>query len=144
MSGTAIRTYSSDLVVVLIGGIPLTGRAEDTFVTIAPQADLSTVQVGADGEVARSVSTNKLCTITVTLQQTSPTNLALSGLMEIDSLTGGVLFPVTIQDLRGTTLFVASQCWISKRPELTFGREVSDRTWEIMGVPSIWIAGGAL
>lgn len=144
MSGTTIRTYSPDRVVVLVGGTPMTAYGEDTFVEISPSADLSTVQVGADGEIARSISTNKLCTITLTLQQVSPSNNVLSGLMEVDALTGGVLFPITLQDLRGTTIFVSSQAWISKRPTITFGREVSDRVWEFQAVPSVWLAGGSL
>lgn len=142
MASQEIRTYSPDRVVVLVGGVPMTGYGEDQFIEIAPVADLSTSQVGADGEIARSVSTNKLCTITLTLQQTSASNDVLSALIEVDAVTGGVLLPVTVQDLRGRTVFLASQTWISKRPTLTFGREVAERVWELQGVPSIWIAGG--
>lgn len=145
MSGTTVRTYSPDRVIVLINGIPMLGFGEDTFVEITPLADLSTMQVGADGEVARSISTNKCCTVALTLQQTSPSNDVLSGLIEVDALAGGVLFPLTIQDLRGRTMFMVAQAWISKRPTLTFGREVSERVWEFStGGPSVWIAGGNL
>ena len=144
MSGTTVRTYSPDRVIVLVNGVPLRGFGEDTFVEITPDADLSTKQVGADGEVARSISTNKCCEVTVTLQQTSPSNDFLSTLIEVDALSGGVLFPLTIQDLRGRTMFAVSQAWISKRPTLTFGREVTNREWSIStGGPSVWIAGGS-
>lgn len=145
MSGTTVRTYSPDRVVVLVNGVPMGGFGEDTFVEITPVADLSTMQVGADGEVARSISTNKCCTVAITLQQTSPSNDVLSTLIELDTLSGGVLFPLTVQDLRGRTLFTVSQAWISKRPTLTFGRETTNRVWEIStGGPSVWIAGGNL
>ncbi len=145
MSGSTVRTYSPNQVIVLVSGAPMTGFADGTFVEITPSNDLSTMQVGADGEVARSISSNKTCTVAITLQQTSPSNDILSGLIEIDSLTGGVLFPISVIDLRGRTVFLASQCWINKRPTLTFGQEVSDRTWELTtGAPSVWFSGGSL
>lgn len=145
MSGTAVRSYSPDRVTILVSGIPMTGLADGTFVEISPSVDLSTMQVGADGEVARSISSNKTCSITITLQQTSPSNDALTGLLEIDSLGGGILFPVSVIDLRGRTVFEASQCWISQRPTITFAQEVSDRAWVLMsGAPSVWYAGGSI
>lgn len=144
MASTAVRTYSPDRVIVLVSGIPITGFADNTFVQIEPLTDLSTMQVGADGEVARSISTNKCCNVTITLQQTSPSNDVLSGMIEVDALTGGVLFPLTVTDLIGRTVFAVAQCWISKRPTLTFAREVTDREWRIStGGPSIWFAGGS-
>lgn len=145
MSGTTVRTYSPERVIVLVGGVPMTGYADGTFVEITPLADLSTMQVGADGEVARSISTNKCCTVAITLQQTSPSNDILSSMIEVDALTGGVLFPVTVQDLIGRTVFAVSQAWISARPTLTFATEVSDRSWTITtGGPSVWFAGGSI
>ena len=145
MSGSSVRTYSPDRIVVIYGGIPITGFAEDTFVTITPLADLSTMRVGADGEVSRSISTNKCCTMELTLQQTSPTNDQLSVFIEQDALSGGILLPLMVQDLRGRTVFVASQAWISKRPPIVFGREAGDRAWELTtGAPSVWFAGGNL
>lgn len=145
MSGSSVRTYSPDRITMIFGGIPLVGFAEDTFITITPLADLSTMRVGADGEVSRSISTNKCCTVAASFQQTSPTNDILSGFIEQDALSGGILLPLLVQDLRGRTMFVASQAWISKRPPIVFGREAGDREWELTtGAPSVWFAGGNL
>lgn len=145
MSGTVVRTYAPDKILVLIGTVPMTGFAEDTFVSIAPRADLSTIQVGADGEVARSIGTDKTHEITLTLQQTSPGNDVLSSLMEVDSIAGTALFPVTIQDLLGRSIFVVPQAWISRRPTIEYGREAGNREWTILtGAPSVWFAGGNL
>lgn len=143
MAGTVVHSYAADKILVIISGIPMTGFGPDTFVTIEPAADLSTIQVGADGEVARSIGTNKTCRMTLTLQQTSPSNDVLSGLMEIDALTGGNIFPVTVQDLRGRTVFMAPQGWLSKRPSITFGAEADVRAWEILtGAPAAFFVGG--
>lgn len=144
MSGTVVRTYAPDKILMLVGAVPMTGYAEDTFVEIAPNADLSSIQVGADGEVARSIGTNKTCTVTLTLQQTSPSNDVLSSLIEVDALTGGQLFPLTVQDLLGRSIFVVSQAWISRRPNIAFGREAGTRAWTILtGAPSAWFSGGS-
>lgn len=143
MAGSIVHSYASDKVLVIISGIPMTGYGPDTFVSIEPSTDLSSMQVGADGEVARSVSTNKTCKITLTLQQTSASNDVLSGLMEVDALTGGNVFPVTVQDLRGRTVFMAPQAWLSKRPTISFGAEVDVRTWELTtGAPAAYFLGG--
>jgi len=140
-----VRTYAPDRILVLVGGIPMNGYAEDTFVEIAPAADMVTSQSGADGEVARSLSTDRRCTITITLQQTSPANDVLSGWLATDQMTGGTMFPVAVQDLRGRTMFAASQAWISRQPTVGFGREVGTREWQIQtGPPSVYFVGGSL
>ena len=145
MAGSVVHSYAADKVLVIVSGIPMSGFGPDTFVSIEPNADLSTMQVGADGEVARSIGTNKTCRITITLQQTSPSNDVLSGLMEADALTGGNVFPVTVQDLRGRTVFMAPQAWLSKRPTMSFGAEVDVRAWELTtATPAAFFIGGNL
>lgn len=145
MAGTNVRSYSPDKILFIVSGIPIVGYGPDTFLSVEPLADLSAIQVGADGEVARSISTNKCCRITATLQQTSPSNDVLSGIMELDAMTGGNLFPVTVQDLLGRTVFMAPQAWVSTRPNLTFGAEADVREWQILtGAPAVWFAGGSL
>lgn len=144
MSGSIVRTYAPDKILMLVNAVPMTGFAEDSFISIAPNADMSTIQVGADGEVARSLGTNRTCTVTLSLQQTSPSNDVLSALIDVDAVTGGVLFPVTVQDLLGRSIFVASQGWISRRPTIAFGREAGNREWTILtGAASVWFSGGS-
>ena len=143
MSESVVRSYSPDKILNLVNGVPTTGFGEDTFITITPATDLSSVRVGADGEIARSRSSNKVCTIEVTLLQTSLSNDYFSSIVELDEVSGGLLFPFMVQDLRGRTMFMASQAWISQRPPIVFGREAGDRTWQFTtGRPSIWLAGG--
>jgi hypothetical protein len=143
MAGSVVHSYAADKIIVIVSGILMTGFAAGTFVNIEPNADLSTMQVGADGEVARSIGTNKTCKITITLQQTSTSNDVLSGLMEVDALTGGTIFPITVQDLRGRTVFMSPQSWMSKRPAISFGVESGDRAWEMGSIaPAAYFVGG--
>lgn len=141
---TEARTYNSSRVLVVVGGIPLTGLAEDTFVEITPAAARVTASVGADGEIARSINPNRMHTVTITLQATSASNDALSGLAFVDESTdGGGVFPILIQDLSGRTMFAASQAWISSLPSITFGAEAGEREWTITtGRPSAFMIGG--
>ena len=141
-----VRTYNSARVLVLVGGVPLQGFAEGTFVNIAPQADRVTSKSGADGEVSRSISSDKRHTITVTLQQTSPSNDVLSGMALADELSGGGLpVPFLVQDLSGRTLFATDVAWVSRAPNITFGVESGDREWAFeTGRPSVFIVGGNL
>ena len=100
--------------------------------------------MGLDGEVARSISTDGRHTVTLTLQQTSPSNDVLSGLAAVDKLTCGAgSFPLLIQDLCGRTMFATDKAWISRAPNVTFGRETVDREWTLRtGTPSVYTVGG--
>ena len=139
-----VRTYASDRVMVIVGGIPMTGLAPDTFVSIAPMSDMVTSQVGADGEVARSRNADRRVTIEITLLGSSVSNDALSGMVAADELSGSAMFPVTVQDLRGTTMFGAPQSWIRRVPDVGFGGEVGTRTWTLeAGAPSNHYIGGS-
>ena len=106
-------------------------------------SDMVTSQVGADGEVARSRNSDRRVTIEITLLGTSPSNDVLSGLVVADELSGSAMFPITIQDLRGTTMFLAAQCWVKRKPDVGFGAELATRTWQFeAGAPSVHHVGG--
>lgn len=138
-----VRTYASDRVMVIVDGVPMIGLAPDTFVNITPLSDMVTSQVGADGEVARSRNSDRRATVEITLLGTSPANDVLSGMVAADELSGSAMFPVTVQDLRGTSMFAAPQAWIRRKPDMSFGGEVGTKTWTLeAGAPSVWNVGG--
>lgn len=140
---STVYTYSPDKVFVLVNGAPLTGLGEDTAVELAPVADLSSYKVGMDGDVTRAVGTNRCCEITIRLLQSSPSNDVLSALIGLDTLTGGRLIAITVQDVLSRDLFVSPQSWLSARPTVTYAREASEREWKFVGLPSVWNLGGS-
>ena len=142
----AVKTYNPSRVLIIMNGVPLSGYADGTFVNITQMNDGITTTVGADGEIARAVNTDRRCTVTVTLQQTSPGNTALSGMYSIDLLTcGGIVGPLVIQDLCGETIFMASQAWVVKPADVEFAKEITNRAWQIeTGPPSVYLVGGNL
>lgn len=127
----AVRTYDPKSIIITIGAATLTGYADDSFVQIEEQGDGVAATVGANGEVARSLSPDRTCRITVTLQQTSPGNDILSALAESDRLTGNGLFPLAIADLRGSTVLEDSNSWVVKKANTTFGKTAGNREWTL-------------
>lgn len=138
-----VRTYDPKRVNIILGSHIVSGLAEDTFISIEPNGDGTQSTAGADGEVARSLSHNPLNRVTLTLQQTSLSNDALSELLRLDRASGGAgVFPLQIRDLRGTTVFAASQAWVVQKPTVEFGSEVSEREWAIDCVETNAFIGG--
>ena len=138
-----VGTYDPKGIVITIGSNLITGYAEDTFVSVEPSGDGTAAVAGADGEVARSLSHNPLHRLTLTLQQTSMSNDVLSDLLALDRASGGGgVVPVQIRDLRGNTVFAASQAWVVQAPAMEFGSEVSEREWELDCVATEYYIGG--
>lgn len=139
-----VRTYDAKRVVILIGSHLVKGYAEDTFISIEPSGDGTQSTAGADGEVGRSLSNNPLSRVTLTLQQTSESNDYLSALLKRDRASGGGgIVPLEVRDLRGTSLFAASQAWIVNKPTQEFGSTISDREWMLDAVETDSNVGGS-
>ena len=138
-----VKTYASDRVAVTFGAHSVKGMKKDTFVLIEQMADGITSQAGADGEVARSMSADKRCKVTLTLQQTSQSNNVLNAFHDADIASGGAMtLPLMIKDLRGDTLFMAGEAWIVKKPNSEFGNEVGSREWVFETASATYTVGG--
>lgn len=127
----AVKTYNPKEVTVALGNHIVTGYADDSFVTIDPNGDGVTKKVGCDGEVVRSISPDKTFIVKVTLLQTSATNSFLQGRLNQDRETGDGMFPVLIKDLKGGMVFSADAAWPIKPASRGFGKESTNREWEI-------------
>jgi hypothetical protein len=138
-----VRTYNPSRVLVNVNGHNVTGFADGTFVAIAMVADGIVTQVGADGEIARAINTDRRFNVTITLQQTSQSNDFLSELYDLDSLTcGAQAGPILVQDLCGTTIFAAAASWVTKPADVEFGKEIAERAWALQtGAPSMYRVG---
>jgi len=130
------RTYDPTQVAIIVNGLRLEGFADGEMVTIDPDADVATKQVGADGQCTRSINPNKSARMTVRLQQTSPSNTALQFLFMRNSL-----FDVTIADLSGNSIHSAESGWIAALPPTGYGNESGVREWMIDMNPMNWFHG---
>lgn len=130
MSGQ-IMTYNPKEVIVSFGSHMVSGYAEDSFVTIDPNGDGVTKKVGCDGEIVRSVSPDDTYVIKLSLLHTSQTNKWLQNKFNQDVKTGDGIFPVMIKDLKGGMLFSSDAAWPTKPASRGFGKEASNREWEL-------------
>ena len=129
MSG--VKTYLPDEVVVTFLGVPLSGFADGDFITVSPNSEGWTKQIGADGEVARSRTNDFTHNVEVTLMQTSESNLYMSGIAEADRISGTGKGPLSVTDLSGNSLHFWAEAWIEINSDDTFGKETGDRTWKL-------------
>jgi len=141
MSG--VRTYDPRNVQIILGGNPISGFADGTFVTVTPDENLYTKTVGADGEVSRARSNNRSATVTLTLKQTSQSNNILSALAQADNLNNGGVVPFMLKEIgSGATLVFAQAAWVEDFPDAEYSKEVSDRAWTIALAQTDMFIGG--
>lgn len=138
----SVRTYSPKKVQLIVGGLIIQGYAEDTFITAERNTDAFTRSTGADGETSRVHSPDRSGMITLTLQQTSQSNDALSALAAADDLSLQGTFPVLLKDNNGTTLATGQEAWIRKYANSEYAAEMSQREWIIDVANLIMFVGG--
>lgn len=137
-----VLTYSPKDVILTVGGNPIGGYADGTFIKVTQVEDSFTQVVGADGQVSRTKSANRAVAIELTLKQTSPSNDVLSALHRADQIANAGTVPVQVKDLSGTTLCSAAEGWIKRLPDVEFGKDMSDRTWMLDTGPAQLNIGG--
>lgn len=138
----ALYSFDPKQLSIIVGPYIIKGFSE-SMVTITKNAEAFTMVVGADGEATRVKSNDGSATITLTLQQGSPSNNDLSLIANADQLLNAGVFPLSIKDNLGTTLAIAATCFISKLPDVTFGKTQNDRSWSIMTDNLVMFVGGA-
>ncbi|MBC3540659.1 phage structural protein [Rufibacter sediminis] len=140
-----VKTYDPKNVQVILGGTPASGFTDGTFISVAPDEDLYTKTIGADGEASRARSNNKSATVTLTLKQTSSTNDVLSTFVAADQVSDSGVFPLMIKEIgSGRTLVFAQAAWVQRFPDLAYSKEVEDREWVIaVGQMDIFIGGNS-
>ncbi len=140
----SLKTYDPNDVSLVAFGIPITGFADGTFISIEYNEDDFSLQVGTDGDACRSKSSNRSARMTITLGQWSLANDLLSAVHAADILTpsGDGIGPFLMKDNSGTTLAAAEKCWIAKLPTQTYGREAESREWVLETAALVSHVGG--
>jgi hypothetical protein len=123
-------TYAAEKVIVTVGGVIVTGFADGDFINVKYSEDRYISKAGADGEVGRSKTASRLGEIEITVSGTSLANDELSAIFNLAQI-GGIDPPIPfgVADLSGRSFAGASKAWIKSTPDLTFGKEISDRKW---------------
>lgn len=120
----SVKTYDPEDITMIVNGVILTGFADGTFVAVEQDEEDYTPHVGAKGEVSRAVNANKMGKITTTLKHVSPSNTYLNELSK-----GRDMFPVSVVNQNLGTTEGGNDCWIEKRANSEYGKEISEREW---------------
>lgn len=140
----AVFTYDPKAIIVTIGGIPMSGFSDGTFLQIERAEPTWNTVVGADGLVTRGKTNNFSGTLTLTLKQSSPSNDVLSGFMAVDEATNAGIFPVLVKDLAGNSIYFAGQAWVTQYATSTFDKNITDRQWVLtMAEADIFVGSNA-
>ena len=124
----AIRTYDPKLTTVIFGPLQIQGFSEEK-ISVSYSDDSFDLAIGCDGEATRVRKNNNSATITVTLQQSSPSNDSLSVISIADRGTNVGMFPLTFIDGSGSTVAFAANAYIQKHPDLTFSNTNQTCQW---------------
>lgn len=113
-----MRTYAPDKVIVNFANETIQGFAPGTFITATRNTDLWEMVVGSDGEVTRIKSSDKSGMVTVTLQQSSPSNTTLQVVAAADAISNAGVYPLLIQDFTSEDgLVAAANAFIKRLPD---------------------------
>lgn len=139
----AVKTYDPKMVIVNFGALSISGYADGTFIRVARSGDAFAKRKGAAGDVERINRNQGDFEVTLTLLQTSSTNAELSAILAADQVTNAGVFPLSITDTLGETLFFAPQAWIRKDPDWEDGDDLNSREWTFdTGIVLSNIVGG--
>lgn len=135
MADATVRTYDPSMVRVALspisGILTLAGYGDGTFIKINRSGAAFEKKKGADGTVDRINKCAYDFEVEITLKRTSPINALLSGLLAADQFSNEGVFPMSIKDDSGNSLFEASQAWIEKDPDLEYADSLGNITWKI-------------
>lgn len=139
-----VRTYDPKKVIVTFGTVIMTGFASGTFVSIEPGGPAFEMNQGADGTIDRTNKNMNHYMVTVTLKQTSISNNPLSLIHIADKLSNTGKFPLTVNDLNGSSKFFAPIAWIEGDPTGEDGDTSGSREWKFQTGIAANVIGGNL
>jgi len=128
MAGS-VYTYNPAEVAVIVGGVALSGFAEDSIVSVSRDVQAYEKVTGADGRTSRARNPNKAGTITISLQHSSPSNDVLQAVALLDEASDAGVVPVIVRDGSGTSVHFTASAWVQKVPDSVRGTGISTVEW---------------
>ena len=125
----ALRSYNPKNVSLICAGAIIGGFADGTFISVDRNEDFQTFQVGGQGDGTRVLSSDRSGRLTITLQQTSPSNGVLDAQRIAAELSGGGLFSMFLRDNDSLDTAAAVAMYVVKAPTMEFGNELANREW---------------
>jgi len=138
----ALAIFDPKLVIVTYLGSPVLQFADGSMIEIAPIEDTTTMMIGNGGDAVISISPNRGMTIKLTLLASSPSNDDFSAALAL-LRTGLGIGPFSLEDLTGRTLVTAPNTWISRVPDIKYGKESTPMEWNLMTNDADVFIGGS-
>lgn len=126
---TGMFAYDPSQIVLSLGGWEPWGYAADTKIVISKTNDIINPYSGTDGDVSLALSRNRLGTLTLSLQRTSPANEVLAAYAQQMYSTRQVAFSVYLEDPRG--YYISTIGWIQSQPDDTMAETIQENQWVI-------------
>lgn len=129
-----MNSYDGNEVSVSFAGRDLaSSRADGDFVTLTFTSELYGMKAGADGEVTRFKLNDRSGQCTLKFLSTSRAHRTLTALyLEAEaSPNGGDIAPLMVRSRSTGLAYHAEKSWISKHPDISFGKEVGEVEWVI-------------
>lgn len=124
-----MKTYDPKSVSLIVGGVPISGFADGSFIRVRRNSDAFSLSMGADGEGTRVKSNDKSGQIEVELAQSSLSNQFLSNLALADELNNAGIVAVLLKDGSGSSLHGAEQMYVKKTPDSDYAKDATSRVW---------------
>lgn len=117
-----LPVFSSKNVKIAYGEVSIVGLSPDSSIEIAPSANITDTEVGADGSLQISMLPDQTGTVTLSLQQSSPSNITLAAIVNTMEITGQLVeADLTINDPSGSTFCIVHNAHIQAKPTLSVG-----------------------
>lgn len=119
-----MATYNAADTTVMVNDTQLFGFAADSIFSVTHDNDNTTIATDPMGTSVPSISNKDSSTVTINLNQTSPSNNVLT-----DYANRHVEFNLDIKT--STTHYSCPYCLITKIPDSAGGTTAGDRAWQI-------------
>lgn len=137
-------TYDPQKHDLIVGGVPIIGFADGTFIKASYNNDLWMLKTGADGFSTRVRNSDESGKFEMTLLASSPSNDYLAILAQADRAAGTGIVPVLLKDRSGFGVAAAELAWIMKPADMERGKELPDTTWVFETPQLVIVQGGAI
>jgi hypothetical protein len=130
---------------VLLGGIPISGFAENTSISIEEVGDLYNLVAGVDGDFTRSKNLKRYLKVTFHLMSSSKSNAVLSAMVDagLRSNGGADVAPLLISDDNGTSKCAGDSAWVNARPKVSREDKATTNEWVVFMIPPyVFFEGG--
>lgn len=138
------QAYDPANVKLVVGTTLVEGFAEGSFCNLEFNEDLFSLQVGSDGESARSKKNNMSGRLTIRLMPGAAANIPLGIQLNADRALGAGIAPFKLTDLSTGTTFSAANSWIVKDPGHDFQTEAQAKEWVIESDNIVTVHGAAV